>query len=542
MPPNTLVRAPLGVEVRGSFDPAWTSVLTPEALAFVAFLARHFEPARQRLLAARRERAQRFASGELPRFLDETAELRQAPWRVAPAPRDLVERQVEITAPPERKMVIHALSSGASVFMADFEDACSPTWSNLIEGQRNLCDAVRRTIESPLPDGGSLRLHERTATLVVRPRGWHLDERHVLVDGRPVSGALFDFGLFLFHNARELAARHSGPYFYLPKLESHREARLWNQVFLLAQAELGLARGTIRATVLIETLPAAFEMEEILYELREHASGLNCGRWDYIFSFIKTLRERPDCVLPDRWQVGMDRPFLESYSRLLVRTCHRRGAHAIGGMAAQIPIKGDEAANQDALAKVRADKLREVANGHDGTWVAHPGLVATARVVFHEHLRGPHQIERPESGPEVAAEDLLRPPAASISEAGLRRNARVGLSYLAAWLSGSGCVPIDHLMEDAATAEISRTQLWQWLRHRARLDDGRPVEPGLVRAIVAEEVAKLRSGDGTGRLLQRLEPARELFERLVLAPELAEFLTLPAYEVLETLEEDRCGP
>jgi len=294
--------------------------------------------------------------------------------------------------------------------------------------------------------------------------------------------------------------------------------------------------------VLIETLPAAFEMEEILYELREHASGLNCGRWDYIFSFIKTLRERPDCVLPDRWQVGMDRPFLESYSRLLVRTCHRRGAHAIGGMAAQIPIKGDEAANQDALAKVRADKLREVANGHDGTWVAHPGLVATARVVFHEHLRGPHQIERPESGPEVAAEDLLRPPAASISEAGLRRNARVGLSYLAAWLSGSGCVPIDHLMEDAATAEISRTQLWQWLRHRARLDDGRPVEPGLVRAIVAEEVAKLRSGDGTGRLLQRLEPARELFERLVLAPELAEFLTLPAYEVLETLEEDRCGP
>jgi len=541
MPPHTLLPRLLGVEVHGRVEPDWATLLSGEALAFVAGLARRFEPQRQQILSARRERAARFAAGELPRFLEETCELRRTPWRVAPAPPDLIERQVEITAPPERKMVIHALNSGASAFMADFEDACSPTWSNLMEGQRNLRDAVRRTIEHAQPGGRRLNLAERTATLLVRPRGWHLDEAHLGVDGRPVAGALFDFGLFLFHNARELLERGSGPYFYLPKLEGHLEARLWNQVFLHAQAELGLPRGTIRATVLIETLPAAFEMEEILFELREHASGLNCGRWDYIFSFIKTLRERADCVLPDRWSLGMDRTFLESYARLLVRTCHRRGAQAIGGMAAQIPIPGDDEANRGALAKVREDKLREAALGHDGTWVAHPGLVATARAAFAEARRAAAPIESRDDGPPVGAEDLLLAPRGAITSEGLRRNARVGLRYLSAWLSGSGCVPIDHLMEDAATAEISRAQLWQWLRHGARLGDGGAVEPARVRAAIAEEAAALRA-DGPAPLRARLELARELFERLVLAPELEEFLTLPAYETLRRLEDERCNP
>ena len=533
---NTTEDSPL--ELAAPPVPGVERVLTRRALDFVASLCRRFEPRRLELLARRRERQARFDAGELPGFPLETAAIREADWTVAPIPADLVDRRVEITGPTDRKMIINALNSGANVFMADFEDSNSPTWANVVGGQANLIDAVDGTIAYVAPDTGkSYRLGERVATLMVRPRGWHLPESHVRLDGEPVSASLFDFGLFFFHNAARQMERGTGPYFYLPKMESHLEARLWNDVFVAAQEALGIPRGTIRATVLIETLPAAFEMDEILWELREHSAGLNCGRWDYIFSFIKTLRSRADLVLPDRGRVTMDRHFLRSYSERLVKICHRRGIHAMGGMAAQIPIKDDPAANRAALEKVVADKRREVVAGHDGTWVAHPGLVEIARRAFDEGMPAENQIGRRRDDVRVGGRDLLARPEGPITEAGMRVNVSVGIRYLAAWLDGSGCVPLDHLMEDAATAEISRTQLWQWIRHGARLEDGTPVTAALYRGIRADELKTIEKRLGKDAFrASRFELAASLFDRLIDAPELADFLTLPAYEELLRIE------
>jgi malate synthase len=528
-----------GVEILAPVDDPAAQVLTPEALEFVASLERTFRPVRARLLERRREVQARLDAGERPRFLEETRSVREGDWKVSPPPPDLVDRRVEITGPVDRKMIVNALNSGASVFMGDFEDACSPTWANVVHGQAHLCEAVRRTLRFVQPDTGKeYRLGERLATLVVRPRGWHLPEAHVLVDGEPVSASLFDFGLYLFHNARELLRRGTGPYYYLPKLESHLEARLWNEVFLAAQSTLGIPRGTIRATVLVETILAAFEMEEILYELREHAAGLNCGRWDYIFSFIKKFRVHPGFVLPDRGLVTMEQPFLRAYSLLLIQACHRRGAHAMGGMAAQIPIKGDPERNRVALEKVRADKRREAGDGHDGTWVAHPGLVPVAKEEFDAAMPGLHQLDRLREDVAVRAEDLLEVPRGPITERGLRHNLSVGVLYLEAWLRGVGCVPIYDLMEDAATAEISRAQVWQWIRHGARLEDGRRVDAVLVRAWLRETIEGLRRDLGEERFASgRFAAAGALLERLVTAQFFEEFLTLPAYSILQ--EEER---
>jgi malate synthase len=524
--------------------PAFSTVLTREALAFVASLHRAFAPRVAELLARRRARAERLAQGvESFDFLPETAAVREAAWTVAPLPPDLIDRRVEITGPVERKMIINALNSGASVFMADFEDSNTPTWSNVVEGQINLFDAVRRTItfggggESGGGGGGGggkrYALNDRIATLVVRPRGWHLYEKHVLVDGAPVPGALWDFGLYFFHNAKELLARGSGPYFYLPKMESHLEARLWNDAFCHAQDALGIPRGSIKATCLIETLPGAFEMDEILYELREHSSGLNCGRWDYIFSYIKKRATDPAALLPDRGLVTMDKAFLRAYSLLLIKTCHRREVHAMGGMAAQIPIKDDPAANDAALAKVRADKLREVGDGHDGTWVAHPGLVGVAREIFDEHMKTKNQIANKRADVTIGREDLLRPHEGPRTVAGLCHNVRVALQYIESWLRGLGCVPIYNLMEDAATAEISRAQVWQWLHHGATLDDGQRLTKERVLQIVGEEMDRVRAEIGAARFDGgRFVDARALFERLSTADTFEEFLTLPAYETL----------
>jgi malate synthase len=509
----------------------YEAVLTEEALAFVALLAREFTPRVEEVLARRRERQARFDAGERPDFLAETADVRESNWMVAPLPDDLQDRRVEITGPTDRKMIINALNSGASVFMADFEDSNSPTWDNVVQGQVNLRDAVAGTISYQAPETGKqYALGPKTATLMVRPRGWHLFEKHVELRGRAVPAGLFDFGLFFFHNARALVDRRSGPYFYLPKMQSHLEARLWNEVFLRAQEELGLPRGSVKATVLIETLPAAFEMDEILSELRDHSAGLNCGRWDYIFSSVKTLSGDPRWVLPDRAQVTMEQPFLRAYTQLLVKTCHRRGAHAMGGMAAFIPIKDDPEESRAALAKVEADKLREVRNGHDGTWVAHPGLVPLARQVFDTHMPTPHQMHVLREDVSVTADDLLRVPEGTRTEAGLRHSIRVGVQYLEAWLRGLGCVPLYNLMEDAATAEICRTQIWQWIRHGARLDDGRVVTAPLVRGLLDEEMAVFRGG--------RFAEARAIFEELSTSAELAEFLTLPAYQALLASEAD----
>jgi malate synthase len=514
-------------------------VLTTDSLAFVEDLTRRFRPRLQELLQARQARQARFDAGTRPAFLADTAVVRQDNWRVAPIPDDLLDRRVEITGPVDRKMIINALNSGAQVFMADFEDSNAPTWSNLISGQANLMDAVRRTISFAQPETGrQYALNPQTATLMVRPRGLHLVEAHVLVDDEPVPGSFFDFGLFFFHNAREQVSRGTGPYFYLPKMQSHLEARLWNDVFVHAQDRLGLPAGTIRATVLIETLPAAFEMDEILYELRQHSAGLNCGRWDYIFSSIKTLRFDSGFVLPDRGQVTMEVPFLRSYTQLLIQTCHRRGAHAMGGMAAQIPIKSDPQANEAALAKVRADKQREAREGHDGTWVAHPGLVDVARAEFDRHMPGPNQIDRLRSDVHVTAAMLIEPPSGTRTEAGLRLNIRVGIQYLEAWLGGLGCVPLYNLMEDAATAEISRAQIWQWLRHGATLDDGRTVTRELVQQLVPEELARIRGEVGARRFDSgHFAEARTLFERVSTAETLEDFLTLPAYDALVTFEK-----
>ncbi len=526
---------PDGVVLRGAIRPGYEKVLTAEAVAFIAEIERKFGPERRRLLDRRAEIQVRLDAGWKPDFLPETKAVRAGDWRVAPIPRDIADRRTEITGPVDRKMVINALNCGANVYMADFEDASTPSWDNLIEGQANLCDAVRRTITFDDPETQRhYRLNPRTAVLFVRPRGWHLPEKHLLVDGQPISGALFDFGLFFFHNARELVARGTGPYFYLPKVESHLEARLWNEVFVHAQAKLGLPKGTIRATVLIETILAAFEMDEILWELRDHSAGLNCGRWDYIYSFIKKFAEDPDCVMPDRAQVTMTSRFLRSYSLLLIATCHRREIHAMGGMAAQIPIRDDPAANEAAMEKVRADKRREAGDGHDGTWVAHPGLVGIAKEIFDREMPQPNQIARKRQDVEVAAADLLAVPEGAITEAGLRQNVNVGIGYIEAWLRGTGCVPLHHLMEDAATAEISRAQLWQWIRHGARLDDGRTIDAELCRVVLDEEMAKLREAAGGEEAPRhgRHEDAARLFRELIEAPAFPEFLTLPAYDMI----------
>jgi malate synthase len=527
------------VRIEGATSPDYAQVLTPAAVAFVADLARTFGPRVRELLARRKVRQAEWTSGRLPHFLPETASVRAGTWTVDPVPADLRDRRVEITGPVDRKMVINALNAGASVFMADFEDATAPTWENLVRGQLNLFDAVRRTIEFSAPESGKLyALSPKPATLFVRPRGLHLPEKHFVVDGQPAPGAFFDFGLYFFHNARELRQRDTGPYFYLPKLESHLEARLWNDVFVHAQRKLDLPVGTIKATVLIETLPAAFEMDEILYELRQHSAGLNCGRWDYIFSFIKKRASDPDAVLPDRAQVTMDKSFLRAYAELLVRTCHRRGVHAMGGMAAQIPIKGDDAANEAALTKVRADKLREVKAGHDGTWVAHPALVPVAREVFDAHMPAENQIENRRLDVNVTERDLLDVPAGTKTEAGLRHNIRVGIQYIEAWLRGQGCVPLYDLMEDAATAEISRAQVWQWLRHGVHLEGGSRVTVESFTAFVRAEMDVIRREVGDARFSAgRYQDARQLFEHLSTQTEFEEFLTLPAYEQL--LAEER---
>ncbi|HUB02829.1 MAG TPA: malate synthase A [Terriglobales bacterium] len=507
-------------------NPTETAILTPEARAFLTKLGREFEPRRQQLLSRRKELQRKLDAGWMPDFLPETAEIRKAEWKVAPIPKDLMDRRVEITGPVDRKMIINALNSDANVFMADFEDSNSPTWTNNIEGQQNLREAVRGTIQYVSPESKRYELGSKVATLVVRPRGWHLDEKHFLVDGRPISASLFDFGLFFFHNAAALVEKGTGPYFYLPKMESHPEARLWNDVFNLAQDELGIPRGTIRATVLIETILGAFEMDEILFELRDHSAGLNCGRWDYIFSLIKKFRSRPDFVLPDRSLVTMERHFLGSYVELLIQTCHRRGIHAMGGMAAQIPIRNDAVANEQALEKVRSDKLREVRAGHDGTWVAHPGLVPVAKEIFDRYMPEPNQISKPRTNKPITAKDLLEVPEGEITEKGLRWNVDVGLQYLDSWVRGSGCVPIYNLMEDAATAEICRAQVWQWVRHGARLTDGRTVTEEMVKEMIRERSTELGKDRG-------MQKAAQLLESLMTRHEFPEFLTLASYDLLD---------
>ena len=531
--PAPTYRTPERVKIIGAYSSTFAEILTPSALAFVAELHRRFDPTRLALLVRRAERQVDFAAGILPDFLPETQRLREQDWTVAPLPEDLLDRRVEITGPVERKMIINALNSGASVFMADLEDSNAPTWDNVIQGQINLRDAVRRTISLSTPTK-EYKLNEKTAVLMVRPRGWHLVEKHILVDGEPISASLLDFGLYYFHNAHELCVRGTAPYFYLPKLESHLEARLWNDVFDFAQKWLNRPTCVIKATVLIETLPAAFELNEILYELRHHSAGLNCGRWDYIFSYIKRLGLNPDFRLPNRAEVTMTVPFMAAYSALVVQTCHRRGVHAIGGMGAQIPIKNDLAANDAALEKVRQDKIREATNGHDGTWVAHPGLVPVALEVFNRLMPGPNQIENKRLDVHVTAADLVKAPAGHITEDGLKLNIDVAIQYLASWLGGNGCVPIYNLMEDAATAEISRAQVWQWLHTPGTvLADGRPVTTELYRGLVPGQLEKIKALIGeeaysTGHFLN----AARLFDRLVMSEQFIEFLTVPAYEQL----------
>lgn len=524
-----------GLQIEASVSPDYAEILTPDALRFVEKLAREFAPERADLLERRERRQKRISAGEMPDFLPETEHIRRSDWTVGSIPHDLLDRRVEITGPVDRKMVINALNSGANVFMADFEDANSPTWDNTIQGQINLRDAINRTIEFTSPEGKKYALNDQTAVLFVRPRGWHLAEKHILLDGEPLPASLLDFGLHFYHNARTLLDNGTGPYYYLPKFQSHLEARLWNDVFLFAQDELGIPRGSIRATVLIETILAAFEMEEILYELRDHSAGLNCGRWDYIFSFIKTFRNKPEFTLPDRSLVTMTTHFMRSYSLLSIQTCHRRGIHAMGGMAAQIPIKDDPRANEDALAKVRADKDRESADGHDGTWVAHPGLVALARESFDKHMPSPNQIDNKRDDVDVDAKDLLTVPDGDITEAGLRHNINVGALYMAAWLGGNGCVPIYNLMEDAATAEISRSQTWQWIHHaNGVLTDGRKVTKELCHQLFEEEMTKIRALVGDQQFSSgHYRKARELIEGIVTQKQFTEFMTLVGYEHLD---------
>ncbi len=522
------------IEIVGPVTAEFAQVLTPDAMKFVATLVRTFSGRREELLQKRAQRQAEIDAGKMPDFLPETEHIRQGSWTIAPVPADLQERRVEITGPSERKMIINALNSGANVFMADFEDSLSPTWENIVLGQANLRDAVNRTISFTSPEGKEYALNEKTATLLVRPRGWHLPEKHVLIDGKEIPGGLFDFGLYFFHNVKTLLEKGTGPYFYLPKLESHLEARLWNDVFVLAQNELGIPLGTIKATVLIETILASFEMDEILYELREHSSGLNCGRWDYIFSAIKKFRNIPVFLYPDRAQVTMTTHFMRSYSLLTIKTCHRRNAHAIGGMAAQIPIKSDPKANEEAMSKVRADKHREANDGHDGTWVAHPGLVAVAMEEFDKVMPGPNQIDKKREDVHVTAEDLLKVPDGTITEAGMRTNISVGLQYLASWLGGLGCVPINNLMEDAATVEISRSQIWQWIHHpRGILSDGGKVTVELFHQLLADELNKIKGMVGEQEYATRkFDTAAQLLDDIITKEQFVEFLTLPAYKYL----------
>ena len=525
---------PAGVDITGDTHSDYDSILTADAISFLADLARRFTARRDDLLQAREKRQTAIDDGALPDFLPETAAIRDDPsWRVAPVPADLQDRRVEITGPTDRKMVINALNCGAKVFMADFEDANAPSWDNMIRGQINLRDAVNRSITFTNPDGRFYQLNEQTAALLVRPRGWHLDESNFRVDGAAIPGGLFDFGLYFFHNARAALERGAGPYFYLPKLESRLEARLWNDVFVHAQDALGIPQGSIKATVLIETILAVFEAEEILYELREHSAGLNCGRWDYIFSYIKKLRNHANYLLPDRAQVTMTVPFMRDYTLHVIKVCHRRGAHAMGGMAAQIPIRNDPERNQAALDKVRADKLREAKEGHDGTWVAHPGLVQIAAEVFDEYMPAANQLDKQREDVDVSAADLLRPSAGDITEDGVRLNLKVGIQYLEAWLGGNGCVPLYNLMEDAATAEISRAQVWQWLHHNATLADGRPLTLTLYSQLLEEEMDAIRGEVGDARFDSgRFQLAMQLFDEMIRADDFSEFLTLPSYQYL----------
>lgn len=522
------------IEVKGALTPEYDRVLTPDALSFVAGLVGKFSARRKDLLARRIVRQAEFDRGQLPDFLPETREIRDQDWTVAAIPPALQDRRVEITGPVERKMIINALNSSAKTFMADFEDSSSPTWQAMMDGQVNLIDAVEGSIEFVNEQGKQYRLNDHPAILLVRPRGWHLNEKHLLMNGAPIPAGLVDFGFFFFHNARKLTDKGAGPYFYLPKIESYLEARLWNDVFNFAQDALGLPRGTIRATVLVETIPAAFEMHEILWELRDHSSGLNCGRWDYIFSFIKCFRNLPDFILPDRSEVGMTVHFLKSYSQLLIKTCHRRGIHAMGGMAAQIPIKNDPQANEEALEKVRADKRREAENGHDGTWVAHPGLIPIAMEVFDRYMPGPNQIEKKREDVQVNQADLLKVPEGSITMRGLKTNVAAAVRYTEEWISGLGCVPLNNLMEDAATAEISRTQIWQWVHHpRVELEDGTKIDEEMFRRILAEELAEIRAEIGDERYdNRRYRQAAEVLDRVVTSNELPAFLTLEAYGLL----------
>ncbi|MCL6573951.1 MAG: malate synthase A [Bacillus sp. (in: Bacteria)] len=524
-----------GIEVVGAVKAQYDEILTPEALNFIEKLERKFGARRIELLQFRQKRQHEINNGILPDFLPETKDIRNGEWTIAPLPKDLQDRRVEITGPTDRKMVINALNSGAKVFMADFEDATSPTWENIVEGQINLRDAINRTISFENPDGKKYALQKETAVLFVRPRGLHLVDKHVLLDGKPISGSLFDFGMYFFHNVKNLLLRETGPYFYLPKLESHLEARLWNDVFVFAQENLGIPTGTIKATVLLETIMGAFEMNEILYELKEHSAGLNCGRWDYIFSYLKKLRNHKDVILPDRSQVTMVAPFMRSYSLLTIQTCHRRRAPAIGGMAAQIPIRNNPEANEEAYAKVRADKEREARDGHDGTWVAHPGLVPVALEVFDREMPVFNQIHtNKQQKITVTAQDLLESPGGTITEEGVRVNINVGIQYVASWLSGRGAAPIHNLMEDAATAEISRAQLWQWIRHpKGVLTDGRKVTIEMYEQYKVEELEKIKQEIGTKAYeYGRFDDAVKLFDGLTLNEDFVEFLTLPGYDLL----------
>ncbi|HEY0163398.1 MAG TPA: malate synthase A [Edaphobacter sp.] len=531
-----MANLPTGVEIHAPISPAFAEILSPDAIEFLVDLQRSFNARRKELLQARVTRQALLDAGEKPDFLPETKHIRESDWRCAPIPADLQDRRVEITGPVDRKMIINALNSGAYVFMADFEDSSTPLWNNLLEGQINLRDAIRRTISFEDPKSGkSYKLNEKTAVLFIRARGWHMVEQHILVDGEPLSASIFDFGLYFFHNAKELLARGSGPYFYLPKMESHLEARLWNDIFVRAQDKLGVPQGSIRATCLVETILATFEMDEFLYELRDHSAGLNCGRWDYIFSFIKKLAADQSILLPDRSQVTMTTHFMRSYSKLCIKTCHRREIHAMGGMSAFIPIKSDPVANEKALTQVRADKEREATDGHDGTWVAHPGLVPVALEVFNRVMPQPNQIDKKLTDYTATAADLLEVPTGEITEAGLRQNVAVGLGYVEAWLRGIGCVPLFNLMEDAATAEISRAQLWQWVHHNASLQDGRKVTAVLCDQFIDEELAKVKPVVDAERYTA-YEHAAVLMRDLIRSDRFIDFLTLPAYE--EVLKEE----
>ncbi len=522
-----------GFELQALLSAEFSEILSLDAVVFLIELHKRFNDRRKKLIAARQQRQAQLDAGEMPDFLPETREVRESDWTVAPLPQDLIDRRVEITGPVDRKMIINALNSGASVFMADFEDSNTPNWTNTLQGQINLRDAVRRTIRLQT-EKKTYELKEDIATLLVRPRGWHLHEKHMLVNGEPMSGSLVDFGLYFFHNAQSLIERGSGPYFYLPKMEHYLEARLWNDVFVFAQDYLHIPQKTIKATVLVETILASFQLHEILWELRDHSSGLNCGRWDYIFSFIKRFRNREGFVMPDRAQVTMTVPFMKAYSQLVIKTCHKRGVHAMGGMAAQIPIKNDPAANEAAIGKVKADKLREAKDGHDGTWVAHPGLVPVAMEIFNEYMPTPNQIHVKREDVQVTAADLVAVPEGTITEAGVRTNINVGILYLESWLRGNGAAALYHLMEDAATAEISRTQLWQWLQAGVQLEDGRPFDADLYRQLKAEELEKIKNLVGEEFFAKgRFAEAEALFDELILSPDFEEFLTLPAYELIE---------